>query len=140
LPQLGHLTRSEAGLSTDFDGIGRQHATVRQKIEGAPWLGAAGLALATSVGLTLYAALLFRTGRVRGFMRGPSVGSSTILIASGVVSALAIWWSRDLVLDLLATFVPSGALLAAFLFVVLTATAFHAVATILALRVGRSGS
>lgn len=110
------------------------------KIALAPWLGAAGLALATSVGLALYAALLFRTGRVRGFMRGPSVGSSTILIASGVVSALAIWWSRDLILDLMATFAPSGALLAAFLVVVLTATGFHAVATILALRAGRSGS
>lgn len=110
------------------------------KIALAPWLGAAGLALATSVGLALYAALLFRTGRVRGFLRGPSVGSSTILIASGVVSALAIWWTRDLILEVLATFAPSGALLAAFLVVVLTATAFHAVATFLALRVGRSGS
>ncbi|MBC7139472.1 MAG: murein biosynthesis integral membrane protein MurJ [Defluviimonas sp.] len=111
------------------------------KIALAPWLGAAGLALATSVGLTLYAALLFRTGRLRGFLRGPSVGSSTVLVASGVVSALAIWWSRHLILDLVATFAPSGALLAAFLVVVLTATVFHAVATILALRVGgRSGS
>ncbi|TCO69446.1 murein biosynthesis integral membrane protein MurJ [Rhodovulum euryhalinum] len=63
------------------------------KIALAPWLGAAGLALATSVGLALYAALLFRTGRACGFLRGPSVRSSTILIASGFVSALAIWWS-----------------------------------------------
>ena len=110
------------------------------KIALAPWLGAAGLALATSVGLALYAALLFRTGRVRGFMRGPSVGSSTILIASGVVSLLAIWCSKDFILDLVATFAPSGALLAAFVVVVLTATVFHAVATILALRAGRSGS
>jgi putative peptidoglycan lipid II flippase len=105
----------------------------------ATWLGAAGLALATSVGLALCAALLFRTGRMRGFLRGPSVRFSTILIASGVVSTPAIWWSRDLILDLMATFAPSGALLAAFLVVVMTATVFHANATILALRAGHSG-
>lgn len=114
-------------------------ANIALKIALAPWLGAAGLALATWVGLVLYAALLFRTGRERGFLRGPSVGSSTILIATGFVYTLAIWWSRDIILGHVATFAPSGALLAAFLVVVLTATAFHAVATILALRVGRSG-
>jgi putative peptidoglycan lipid II flippase len=108
------------------------------KIALAPWLGAAGLALATSVGIALYAALLFQTGRTRGFLEGPSARSSAILIASGAVSGLAIWQLRDVILDRLIVVVPSASLLAALLVVVSGASAYHGMATVLALKVGRA--
>jgi putative peptidoglycan lipid II flippase len=110
------------------------------KIGLAPWLGAAGLALATSVGIALYAALLFQTGRARGFLEGPSARSSEILIASGVLSGLAIWQLRDVILDSLIAVVPSAGLLAALLVVVSIASAFHGMATVLALKAGRPPS
>lgn len=110
------------------------------KIALTPWLGAAGLAVATSAGIALYAALLFQTGRARGFLRGPSAGSSAILIASGAVSALAIWWWRDAILDALVAVGPAGGLLTAFLVVVSLSGAFHGVATFVALKVGRTRS
>lgn len=108
------------------------------KVALAPWLGAAGLALATSAGITLYAALLFRTGRTHGFLEGPSARASAILIASGAASGLTIWWSKATVLDYLASVVPSGGLLAAFLAVTVVAGAFHGISAVLALKARRA--
>lgn len=110
------------------------------KIALVPWLGAAGLALATSVGIALYGALLFQAGRSRGFLEGPSARSSAILIASGAVSGLAIWRWRDVMLDQLASVGPAGGLLASFIVVLFVAGAFHGVATVLALKVVRARS
>ena len=98
---------------------------IAAKIVLAPWLGAPGLALATSLGIALYAALLFRTGRARGYFKGPPVRSSVILVAAAGLSALAIWGARDAIHRQLADVLPSGDLILAFLVIVSATAIFH---------------
>jgi putative peptidoglycan lipid II flippase len=68
------------------------------KIVFTPMLGAVGLALATSVGITVYATLLYRENRVRGFLTGPAPIPAGALVATGVGLGLFVLWSRDAVL------------------------------------------
>jgi putative peptidoglycan lipid II flippase len=68
------------------------------KIVLAQLLGAVGLALATSVGITVYATLLYRENRVRGFLTGSAPIPAGALLATGIGLALLVLWSRDAVL------------------------------------------
>ena len=107
------------------------------KILLGPQMGAAGLALATSAGISLYALLLFRAGRAKGYLDGPRLMPSLILIGAGVLSALAILAGRDLLLAQMGALVPGAALLLALILLGLVVAAFHAGVTVLALRLQR---
>lgn len=56
-------------------------------------IGAAGLALATSASLTLYATLLYRVARARVMRKGPDPFKVPMLIANGVALELIVLWS-----------------------------------------------
>ncbi len=107
------------------------------KVALAPALGAVGLALATSAGITLYALLLYLTARSRGFLGGPGAVPSAILIGAGVLSAVAIMLWRDAVLSHIAALTPAGGLVLPLVAIVGAATAFHALATVIAMRFAR---
>ncbi|WFE77288.1 murein biosynthesis integral membrane protein MurJ [Roseinatronobacter sp. S2] len=64
------------------------------KISLAPSVGAVGLALGTTVGITVYAFLLWRTARVRGVFKGPRLSDVGLFVASGVATGLLVLWSR----------------------------------------------
>ncbi len=68
------------------------------KIALAPALGAVGLALATSAGITLYAAMLFAAGRTRGFLAGPGPIAVGGILGCGIVLGLIVPWVRPAVL------------------------------------------
>ncbi len=97
----------------------------------APMLGAVGLALATSVGITLYATLLHRAGRARGFLAGPGLITASTIVASGIALGAIILWSRDVVLDLIETSAASWALPLAFLALVIAILVVFGLATAL---------
>ncbi|MBQ0749491.1 MAG: polysaccharide biosynthesis C-terminal domain-containing protein, partial [Roseovarius sp.] len=101
------------------------------KILLAPALGAVGLAFATSAGLTLYAALLFRAGRVRGFLKGPSPKAAMVVLGTGVALGLIILWSRDAALRAVETVTGAGwALPIAFLVLVFAALIVQGLVTV----------
>ena len=89
------------------------------KIVLAPMLGAVGLALATSVGITVYATLLFRENRVRGFLTGPAPIPAGALVATGVGLGLFVLWSRDAVLGAIEYLTPGLGLPVALLMLVI---------------------
>jgi putative peptidoglycan lipid II flippase len=61
------------------------------KVVLAPQLGAVGLALATSAGISIYAFLLYRIGRRREYLAGPGrVYAGVLLAASAVAGAGAV--------------------------------------------------
>jgi putative peptidoglycan lipid II flippase len=92
------------------------------KILLAPALGAVGLALATSAGLTLYAALLFRAGRAREFLKGPPPKAVLVVLGTGVALGLVVLWSRDAVLGSIETLTGAGWALPIALLVLVFAT------------------
>ncbi len=89
------------------------------KIVLAPMLGAVGLALATSVGITVYATLLYRENRVRGFLTGPAPIPAGALLATGIGLGLLVLWSRDAVLRAIEYLTPNLALPVALLMLVI---------------------
>jgi hypothetical protein len=50
------------------------------------------------VGITVYATLLYRENRVRGFLTGSAPIPAGALLATGIGLALLVLWSRDAVL------------------------------------------
>jgi putative peptidoglycan lipid II flippase len=94
-------------------------------------LGAVGLALATSAGLTLYATLLFRAGRARGFLAGTAPFATGALVGTGVALGLLVMWSRDAVLRYIETVTASLALPTTLFAFVLGVLAVQAMATML---------
>jgi putative peptidoglycan lipid II flippase len=110
------------------------------KILLGPELGAAGLALATSAGISLYALMLFRAARAKGYLAGPRPVPTMILVGAGAVSVLAILTGRDLLLAQTSALMPSAGLFLALLFLGLAVLAFHAAATVLALRLSRGAA
>ncbi len=104
------------------------------KIVLAPMLGAAGLALATSVGITVYATLLFQTGRARGFLRGSAPIPAGAIVATGVALGQIILWSRGAVLRFFETMTHSWALPLAFLALVIVLSVVLGVATFLLMK------
>lgn len=107
------------------------------KIVLAPLLGAVGLALATSAGLTLYATLLFRAGRARGFLAGPAPFATGALVGTGVALGLLVAWSRDAVLGYTESVTASLALPTTLLAFLLGILAVQGIAT--CLLIGRRG-
>lgn len=102
-----------------------------------PVMGAAGLALATSAGMSIYALLLFRAGRANGYLQGPRLLPTLILVAAGAISVLVIVMGRDLLLAQMMALVPGAGLLLALILLGIGVLALHAGATVLALRLGR---
>lgn len=89
------------------------------KVVLAPMLGAVGLALATSAGMTVYATLLYRENRVRGFLTGPALIPAGALLATGVGLGLLVLWSRDAVLRAIENLTPGLGLPVALLMLVI---------------------
>ncbi|SON58416.1 putative peptidoglycan biosynthesis protein MurJ (plasmid) [Hartmannibacter diazotrophicus] len=108
------------------------------KIVLSPSLGPVGLAVATSAGISLYALLLFRTGRTRGYLDRPPVTPSVILVGAGLISGIAIVLLKEDLLNYALTVTPEWGLLLAFGAVAGTVALFHGVFTLLALRFVRT--
>ncbi|GAA0285291.1 murein biosynthesis integral membrane protein MurJ [Rhodovulum strictum] len=107
------------------------------KIALAPSLGAVGLALATSAGITLYAALLFVTGRRRGHLTGPPPAQGAILLATAAFAALGVVGFRDAIHQPLSAAWPVAGPILALCAVAGAVLALHALATLAALRLAR---
>ncbi|KMK64192.1 hypothetical protein [Puniceibacterium sp. IMCC21224] len=105
------------------------------KIVFTPMLGAVGLALATSVGITVYATLLYRENRVRGFLTGPAPIPAGALVATGVGLGLFVLWSRDAVLRAIEYLTPGLGLPVALLMLVIAILAVHG--SVSAMVIGR---
>lgn len=106
------------------------------KIVLAPTLGAVGLALATSAGITLYAMLLYRAGRARGFLSAPRPRAVGGIVATGLALGLMVIWSRAAALRSIESVAANWALPVAFLLFVLGTVAFQGLATVLMLGRG----
>lgn len=72
-------------------------------------MGAAGLALATSAGVWIYAGLLYRVGRRAGHIPPAASGRVAGLVAAALVSGGVIWALRPVLLDLALKAVPGVA-------------------------------
>ncbi|ETX26908.1 murein biosynthesis integral membrane protein MurJ, partial [Roseivivax isoporae] len=101
---------------------------VALKLVLAPVLGAAGLALATSAGVGLYAALLIRTGRQRGYLQGPKVSMVVVVPLTALSSAVALLRYRVAILDAALNLFGPVALPLAFLGTALAIAAVHGLA------------
>ncbi len=106
------------------------------KIVLAPSLGAVGLALATSAGITLYAVLLFRAARMRGYIRGPRTVVLTVIFGTGIAVALIVLWSRQAIFGFIETVTEQWALPLALLLIVVGVVVTHWLATLLILGCG----
>ncbi|WP_023849203.1 murein biosynthesis integral membrane protein MurJ [Ponticoccus alexandrii] len=106
------------------------------KIVLAPMFGAVGLALATSAGITLYATLLFRANRSRGFLAGPASIPAGVLVGTGIGLGLLVLSSRDAVLRTIENLAPGLALPVALLTLVIAILV--AQGCVSALIIGRS--
>jgi putative peptidoglycan lipid II flippase len=110
------------------------------KIALAPEFGAVGLALATSVGISLYALFLFLIGRRRLYMAGPGGRFAVLLVATTVVAVLAVVLLRAPVAGLSQSLVPAAPALATLVALTTAALAVQAAGTLLALRVAGRGA
>jgi putative peptidoglycan lipid II flippase len=109
------------------------------KIVLAPDLGAAGLALATSAGITIYALLLYLIGRGRGYMAGPGWAYAGVLVGAAVVAAAGVFFLRPAIEPAVAALSPQLAALAALVAVTLWVGAVLAAGTALAARLAARG-
>ncbi|WP_316015106.1 murein biosynthesis integral membrane protein MurJ [Roseobacter sp. HKCCA0434] len=98
------------------------------KLVLAPVLGAEGLALATSAGVGLYAALLIRTGRRRGYIRGPRALAVVVVALTALTSAVWLFRYRAAILDAAGSLFAPVALPLAFLGISLAIIAVHGLA------------
>lgn len=114
--------------------IGATVVNVALKLALAPALGAAGLALATSAGVGLYAALLIRTGRKRGYLQGPAALTVGLVSLTALTSAALLFLYRDAVLDAASGLLGPVALPVVFLGLAFAVLAAHG----LAARVSKS--
>lgn len=101
---------------------------VALKLVLAPALGATGLALATSAGVALYAALLIRTGRKRDYLQGPKTLTGAVVTLTALISAVALFRYRAEILDAASSVFGPLAMPLAFLGTALAIAAVHGLA------------
>ena len=106
------------------------------KIVLAPMLGSVGLALATSAGITLYAMLLFRENRSRGFLTGPASILAGGLVATGIVTGVLVSWWREAILHAIEPVMDGYALPTALLILITGVIAAQSIFALLVIRRG----
>lgn len=82
-------------------------------LAGPMGMGAAGLALATSVGVWIYAGLLYRAALRAGHISAPDLRQVWALGGAAVASGAMVWVMRDPALALAQAWVPSAPMLVA---------------------------
>ena len=97
------------------------------KLTLAPAWGAVGLALGTSVGIALYAGLLWRAARGRGFASGPRLAEAGVMAGIGLAAGLLVLWARPSLLAALETLMGAWALPIASLLLATVIVAIHGV-------------
>lgn len=100
------------------------------KIGLAPSVGAVGLALGTTTGITVYAFLLWRTARNRGFVTGHRFSDVGLIGASGIASGVVVLWWRSPLLDSLAPILGQWSLPIALIALSMAVVAVQAAATV----------
>jgi len=100
------------------------------KIGLAPSVGAVGLALGTTTGITVYTFLLWRTARVRGLVTGPRLSDVGLVVVSGIASGLVVKWWRSPLLDSFAPILGQWSLPIALIALSMAVVAVQAAATV----------
>lgn len=104
------------------------------KIALAPVIGAAGLAIGTSVGITVYAVLLWRAARRCSFVHGPGGADIGGIVATGMATAALVLWSREALVAGIEGLTGPWALPLAFVLLVIGVVAIHGAGAALLLR------
>jgi putative peptidoglycan lipid II flippase len=95
------------------------------KLTLAPAWGAVGLALGTSVGIALYAGLLWRAARGRGFVSGRRLAEVGVMAGIGLAAGLLVLWARPSLLAALESVMGAWALPIASLLLATVIVAIH---------------
>ena len=117
--------------------IGATLVNVALKAGLAGPMGAEGLALATSVGVWIYAGLLYRAGLKAGHMALLDRRQVPVLIAAALAAAAVVWGLRQPALTLAERWVPAGAELSAGLVLALLVATLFGAALLWLRRTGR---
>jgi putative peptidoglycan lipid II flippase len=99
-------------------------------LAGPVGMGAAGLALATSAGVWIYAGLLYRAALKAGHILPPDPKNLMVLVGAAAVSGGLVWLAREATLALATQLVPAAPMLVAGLVLGLAVAAIFAVAAI----------